>query len=248
MITFAIYNSKGGVGKTTSAVNLAHIASLQGFKTLLWDLDPQASATFYYKVKPRIKGGTLNLMKGKNDLDDAIKHTEYENLDILPADFSSRNLELIMDSLKHAKKQFAHLSKQFSKDYDFVFIDSPPGLSLISENIIAAADYVLLPLIPTTLSIRTYEQISDYFEKEGLKKSRIIPFFTLVDNRKNIHRDIMAGSAESDSRMMNTSIPYSSEVEKMGIHRAPLLSFSKATAAQAHLELWSEIRRRTSKS
>jgi len=241
MITFAIYNSKGGVGKTTSSVNLAHIAAKQGYKTLLWDLDPQASATFYYKIKPRLKGGTLKLIKGKNDLDDAIKHTEFENLDILPADFASRNLELIIDSLKNAKKQFAHLTKQFSKHYDFLFIDSPPGLSVISENIIGAADFILLPLIPTTLSIRTYQQISSYFEEEGLKKNRIIPFFTLVDNRKNIHKDIIAESAENDSRMLKTYIPYSSDVEKMGIHRAPLLSFSGSKAAKAHLELWKEI-------
>ena len=97
MKILATYNIKGGVGKTASAVNLAWMAARDGIPTLVWDLDPQAAATYYFRIKPKIKGGGRGLVSGKHALEDLIKGTDFEGLDLLPADFSYRHLDLLLD-------------------------------------------------------------------------------------------------------------------------------------------------------
>ena len=245
MISFGLYNSKGGVGKTAAAVNLAYIASRDGLKVLLWDLDPQASSTFYCRVRPKIKGGVEDIVRRSHSIEYYIKHTQYANLDILPSDFSTRKLDLILDGMKKPKKQLKKLSRGFSDRYDVVFIDSPPAFSLVSENIILASDYILVPMIPTTLSMRTYEQVLRYFEKREIPLSKIMPFFSLVDSRKKAHRQMVDEFALNRSSFLRSHIPYSSEVEKMGIHCAPILAYAPHhKASVAFEELWEEIRRR----
>ena len=93
---FATYNIKGGVGKTTAAVNLAYLAAADGHRTLLWDLDPQGAASFLFRVKPRVKGGGKALIRGTKALDDAIKGTDFDDLDLIPADFTYRNMDLLL--------------------------------------------------------------------------------------------------------------------------------------------------------
>ena len=100
MKIFATYNIKGGVGKTTAAVNLAYLSAADGYRTLLWDLDPQGAASFLFRIKPRVKGGGKALIRGRKALDDAIKGTDFENLDLLPADFTYRNMDLLLASSK----------------------------------------------------------------------------------------------------------------------------------------------------
>ena len=97
MKIYATYNIKGGVGKTTAAVNLAYLSAADGYRTLLWDLDPQGAASFLFRIKPRVKGGGKALIRGTKALDDAIKGTDFENLDLLPADFTYRNMDLLLD-------------------------------------------------------------------------------------------------------------------------------------------------------
>jgi cellulose biosynthesis protein BcsQ len=246
MITFGLYNSKGGVGKTAAAVNLAYLASREGLKTLLWDLDPQSASTFYYRIKPRIDGGAKSMMRSSKNLGHYIKKTQFEKLELLPSDFSTRKLDTILDAMKKPKKHLKKMIRNLPGKYDIVFMDSPPGFSLLSENIILAADYILFPMIPTTLSMRTYQQVIRYFEKMGLEFSRIIPFFALVDGRKKIHREIVAEYRNNQSLFLKSAIPYASEVEKMGARGAPLLSYSTGSkAAIAYRSLWSELKARS---
>ena len=101
MRIYATYNIKGGVGKTTTAVNLAHLAAAEtGLRTVLWDLDPQGAASFMFRVKPRVKGGGKALISGTRTLDDAVKGTDFDNLDLIPADFTYRNMDLLLDNAK----------------------------------------------------------------------------------------------------------------------------------------------------
>src|ERR1700678_838768 len=98
MRIYAAYNIKGGVGKTTTAVNLAHLSATGGHRTLLWDLDPQGAASFVFRIKPKVKGGGKALIRGKRPLDEAIKGTDFDNLDLIPADFTYRNMDLLLEA------------------------------------------------------------------------------------------------------------------------------------------------------
>ena len=100
MKVFATYNIKGGVGKTSAAVNLAYLAARDGQRTLLWDLDPQGAATFLFRIKSGVSGGAKALVRGRTGMDAPVKETDYENLDLLPADFSYRNMDLALDRAK----------------------------------------------------------------------------------------------------------------------------------------------------
>ena len=160
MKVIALYNIKGGVGKTAACVNLAYSCAKCGMKTLLWDLDSQGAASYYFNVKPEVKGGTKKLFKTKA-IDELVKETDIEFLDLLPADFSYRHMDLFLDGEKKPKKRMSEFLSRFEDDYDVLFLDCPPSFSLVSENIFNSADVMLVPIIPTTLSLRTYEQILD---------------------------------------------------------------------------------------
>lgn len=242
MITVALYNLKGGVGKTASCVNLAYLAAKDGFKTLLWDIDPQGSTTFYYKVKPKDAHGIKSLISKDANLESAILSTEYENLEIIGSDNAVKSFDIMMEEMKGQKNRLKGILKQLEKEYDFVFIDCPPGFSSLSENIFNAADVVLMPIIPTTLSIRTYNMVKDYFKEKELDSSKLMCFFTMADLRKNMHNEIME-QLYKDKKFFQNYIPYLSDVEKMGIHRQPIEEYARSSyAAKCYHDLWTEIK------
>ncbi|MET0067880.1 MAG: AAA family ATPase [Candidatus Thiodiazotropha sp.] len=245
MHILGVYNIKGGVGKTATAVNLAYLAASQGYRTLIWDLDPQAAATFYFRIKPKVKGSKKRLISGKVDLEEVVKATDFENLDMLPADFSYRNMDLQLEDAKKPTKQLLKLLRPLSYAYDYVFLDCPPSISLVSENIFRAAEGLLLPLIPTTLSLRTYEQLLDFLDGHRITGLELMPFFSMVDRRKRMHLDVMQNLQQADKELLETQIPYASDVEKMGIHRMPVQAFApNCPAARAYRALWADVQKR----
>jgi cellulose biosynthesis protein BcsQ len=242
----ATYNIKGGVGKTATAVNLAWLAAREGAPTLVWDLDPQGAASYYYRIKPKIKGGGKRLVQGKRDLDDFIRGTDYALLDLLPADFSYRNMDLFLDNAKNPVRQIHKLLRPFRKEYYYVFLDCPPSISLVSENIFEAASAILVPTIPTTLSLRTYDQIIKFFRQQALDTTKILPFFSMVDRRKELHRSIVDAPPKHMENLLQTAIPYDSNVERMGTYRTPLAEFAPhSRSAHCYEALWEEIKRQS---
>ena len=139
MKILATYNIKGGVGKTSTAVNIGHLAARDGLRVLLWDLDPQGAASFLLRVRPRVKGGGKALIKGRRELDAAIKGTDFDRLDLLPADFTYRNLDLILDSTKKPTERLDRLLRPLADEYDLIVLDCPPSISLLSESVLHAA-------------------------------------------------------------------------------------------------------------
>jgi len=239
----AIYNIKGGVGKTATAVNLSYLASLDGANTRVWDLDPQGAASYYFRIKAKVKGGGQKLVEGKRGLDDAIKGTDYESLDLLPADFSYRDMDFFVELTKKPGNHLSTLLKPLSEEYDYVFLDCPPSISTASESVFDAADVLLVPTIPTTLSLRTYKQIKKFFKQEHYDSMKILPFFAMVDMRKQMHRLIVEYPPSFMTCMLDSYIPYASEVERMGINRAPLGDFAAhSRAAICYKSMWDEIK------
>ena len=242
MKTLAFYNMKGGVGKTASVVNLSYLAAVSGAKTLIWDLDPQGSTTYYFRIRSEIKAGKKSLLKRGKHLGNDIKGTDYDNLDLLPADFSYRNLDVKWEKLKEPRSQLREITKRIGADYDFLFLDSPPNLTVVSENIFNAADYIFVPLIPTTLSVRTYEILMEFAKKKKYKPKNIFGFFSMVESRKKLHAETMAIITNRYPQFLSCRIPYLADIEKMGIHRQPVTATApKSTSSKAYRALWNEI-------
>jgi cellulose biosynthesis protein BcsQ len=232
------------VGKTSTAVNVAVLAARDGLRTLLWDLDPQGAATFLFRVKPRVRGGGRRLVRGHSDPVDAIRGTDHNGLDLLPADFSYRNMDLFLDG-RNATERLGKVVAPLADDYDLLVLDCPPSISLVSENVFQVADALLVPLIPTTLSVRTLEQLEQFIEEERLDHLLVLPFFSMVDRRKALHRDITATLSESNPGVLATQIPSATEVERMGVHREVVAVFAPASRiAKAYEALWRETAER----
>ena len=242
MKVFATYNIKGGVGKTSTAVNLAYLAAREGRRTLLWDLDPQAAATFLFRVRPRVKGGGHGLVTGRRPIEAALRATDFANLDLLPADFSYRNMDLELDDTKKRTRRLGQLLNGFAGDYDVVFLDCPPSISLMSENVLHAAETLLVPLIPATLSLRTFDQLTRFVADSQKPRPEVVAFFSMADRRKRLHRDVIEALPRDRTRVAETVIPALSIIEQMAERRAPVPAFAPASrAARCYEELWAEV-------
>ncbi len=243
MVTLALYNMKGGVGKTAGCVNLAYLAAEQGHRVLVWDLDPQGAATFYFQQDAKMKGGMKKLLNIGGELSNSIQSTEFDNLSIIPAEFANRQLDAVLDALKQSKKRFKQLLAQVEGMYDYLFIDCPPGMGALSESVFAAVDYVVLPTIPTTLSVRTYEMVHEFFDKNNLDVSRIRCYFSMVDIRKNLHNETLA-TYYRNKQFLKNYVPYLSTIEKMGTRLAPVAYFAPSSyAAQCFRDVWKELKK-----
>jgi cellulose biosynthesis protein BcsQ len=241
MRTLAIWSIKGGVGKTAAAVNIAHAASLGGTRTLLWDLDPQGAASFYLRVPAQLEGGTRVVVDHTTDLGWHARPTEFDNLSLLPADFSFRRLDLELDATKKPRKQIARRLEPLAPRFDLVILDCPPSVSLVSEAVVRAADAVLVPVIPSTLSMRTLEQIREFVTEHGRGRTTLLPFLSMVDQRKRMHLDLCE-SCLADPSFLRTVIPSASVVERMGLTRAPVAAtLPSQPVAKAFAELWEEV-------
>jgi chromosome partitioning protein len=238
----ALYSIKGGVGKTAACVNLAHLAAREKRPTLLCDLDPQGSATFYYRIQPKAKYDSRKFLKGGKRIDKAIRATDFKGLDLLPADLSYRNLDILLSGQKKSSSRLGRLLGGLQRRYACIFLDCPPNITLVSENIFHAADMILVPLIPTTLSIHTYRKLDRFFADSGLDRRRLRPFFSMVEPRKQMHRLSIREVMDAGTPLLRTFIPFSADVEKMGFYRQPLTHRHPASpAAAAFTKLWKEI-------
>ncbi len=242
MTTLALYSNKGGVGKTAAAVNLSYLAAQTGAKTLLCDLDPQSSATYYFRVKPKLRSGAMGFIKGGKQVYKSVKGTDYENLDLLPADFSLRNLDVSFNKLRRSKKRLRRILNPFKDEYDFIVLDCPVTISILAENILNAVDYTLVPMIPTTLSVRTYRQLLAFCKKNKYAVNRIYSFFSMVDRHKKMHKELMATVAGEFNGVLQSFIPYLAQIEKMGIYREPVaVSSPRCVASKSYQNLWRHV-------
>jgi chromosome partitioning protein len=164
MKILACYSNKGGVGKTATSVNLALSFAKAGYRTLLCDLDPQGASGYYFRVKPSKKLTNEKFFKNIENFASAIRGSDYDNLDILPANMTFRDFDVFLSRMKKPKSQLTKALENVNEDYDIIILDCPPNISSLSENVFRAADHIVIPVIPTTLSERTLEQLVTFFD------------------------------------------------------------------------------------
>ncbi|WP_354569417.1 ParA family protein [Glaciihabitans sp. UYNi722] len=240
MKVVAVYSIKGGVGKTTTAVNLAWEAS-QNLRVLLWDLDPQGAATYLLEVKPKLKGGVDSLVSGKTTATSVVRSTTYPQLDVLPADDSYRELDLVFDAAKKSTQRIEKVLDTIADDYDLVILDCPPGASLVAENAMRAADLVVVPLVPSPLSLRSLDQVTGIVA-ESARPAPILGFLSMVDRRKTVHRDAVERLHTDRREVIDIVIPSTVIIERMGTERAPVATYApSAEVSLAYGQLWKQI-------
>jgi chromosome partitioning protein len=249
--TIAVFSIKGGVGKTATSVNLAHCAAMAGKRTLLWDLDAQGAASFYYGIKPEIKGGLKEIVEDlqnpvkKRHLTEHIRNTEFDKLDVLPADFSFREFDVEAAASKQPMRFMERILAPLQDDYDYLIVDCPAGFTVATESLLHACDIVLIPTIPTVLSVRALDQLYKYIKDNFEKKPTVRAFFSMMDGRKRMHADIYEElCVKRKTIVMPIVIPYTSVVERMGVQMAPVTQFAASSrAGESYLQLWKAVKK-----
>lgn len=242
----AVYSLKGGVGKTSLAVNLAAESALQsGYRTLLWDLDPQAAASYILGQDDHANRADAGRANSIFTLDIAAKKltqpTQISGLDLLPADKSLRMLDRSLFELGK-KRRLLKLVDELSGKYDRIIIDCPPGLTELSEQVMQAADLILVPVIPSALSRRALNEVVAHLRAQKKGGAPLLPLFSMVDRRRRLHREGLAIEPEWPT------IPMASAVEQMAELRMPVRLFAaNSPAGAAFAALWSGIDRKRGK-
>jgi chromosome partitioning protein len=245
MKSIAVYNLKGGVGKTTTIVNLAYLASNAKHSTILWDWDPQAASTWYLNPDQATQPAkSIKLLKKGIPVGELELRTPYPRLSLIPADISLRKADAELNLSKNPRRLLTDLVRPLSENTRYLFHDCPPSLSPSVEYIVASADIVLVPVIPSPMSIRALEQVVAFFADKKHRPKNIVGFFNQVDMRRAIHKETIANPKAMPIPMLKTCIPYDSAAEKMSEHRMPLMAYAdKGRAHSSYNNLWREVKK-----
>lgn len=245
MRVIAFYSLKGGVGKTAAAFNIAYLASQSGLRTVLWDLDPQGASSWYLGGAKSVEARKLApLMKGKTPIGKHLCESQYPRLDFIPSHTSFRQFDVRLDDRSEDEPSFSDWLSALSEDTSLVILDCPPSMSNLAEEVLKVSDAVFVPVIPTWLSLNSWNQLASFVKDKKLKPKRLHPFYSMVDRRKNLHRTLVIQRKQHLANGLNALIPNNSLIEKMGEEGRPVEVMAPGSAAaDAYRRLWKEIQK-----
>jgi len=249
-----ITNQKGGVGKTTTAVNLGYFLAKDKFKTLIVDFDPQGNATSGLGVnKAKLKATMTEVLTGDAKFKDVIVETKHKNLSIAPTTPELANAEV---EIANARGKFAKLKnaiESVSAEYDYVIIDSPPSLSLLTVNGMIAANYLLLPVQTEFYALEGVVQLLDSMKlvKKAMNPSLKLlgVLATMYDKRTSLSVEVLAEVKRYfKDKVFNATIPRNVRVAEAPSHGVPVGNYDKfSKGAKAYKDLAREVEKRTGK-
>ncbi len=245
MYRVGVYHFKGGVGKTTSALNLAWLAAKAGNRTLLWDLDPQGAASWLLGIDD--SGPSMaELLEGQCTAANLLRPSAHPKLNLMPADLRQRHGDLLLArdelSRRQQRRQLRELTKPLGEEHALLLFDCPPTLSLTMENAFMAMDVLLVPLQPAPLSIRAFGQLKETLDRPRYRHLKILPFFTMLDRRRSLHMQLLREPPAALEGLLRTAIPCSADIERSFQERQVLAqSQPSSPAALAYKRLWNEL-------
>jgi chromosome partitioning protein len=253
--TIACANQKGGVGKTTTVVNLASLLALSGDRILLVDLDPQGNATSGLGIdRASLDRSSYDGIIDGMDLRDAIVRGSAEGVDVVPASISLAGAELELAGAAGRERRLRRLLEALAGDYDHIFIDCPPSLGLLTVNALTAADAVLIPLQceyyaleGLTQLLATIDLVRDHLNPRLAIDGVVL---TMADGRTNLSADVEAEARRHlDGTVYDTVIPRSVRLSEAPSHGRSIASYApESRGGQAYAALASEFRARNARS
>ena len=244
----AFSNQKGGVGKTTTCVNMSAYLANKGYKCLVVDLDPQGNATSGLGfAKSDVKTSVYNVMIDDTPIEDVVVKTQVDNLDILPSNIDLAGAEVELVYLKNREHILRNVLEKAKNSYDYITIDCPPSLGLLTINALAAADTVIIPIQSEYYALEGLSQLMNTIKlvvkhlNPSLKIEGVV--LTMNDNRAIISRQISAEIKKFfGKRVFETAIPRNIRLAEAPSHGVPImLHDTRCSGARAYLALTDEF-------
>lgn len=247
MKKIALYNIKGGVGKTTTTVNLACMLAKQGLSVLLWDMDPQGGSSYFFNQENKNDNTHERLFDRYITIYDVIHHTDTYQIDVISNDskFSDQfmNKASRITALNFLNDDLINITlDEVADDYDVCLIDCSPGRFQLHQNIFNAADLLLIPNIPAPLSVYCNNMLIEELQRKLTSKNKILSFYNMVQANKNLHKFYLNIRDENTTHILNNFIPFYSEIETISLNKMSIFHQLKEFKTNIYYEnLWLEI-------
>lgn len=237
----AIFSIKGGVGKTTTAVNLSWLLAHKEAPVYLIDLDPQSSC-MQMTCKQEIPMIPLSSWKklSRKEKRNSLLPLIQDRLLLCPGDQSFRKIESLLDTGQGGRNQFLDLFDLGQKDNGLVIFDCPPGLGRLAEALLRSVDMVIVPLNPTELSMKTMHQLYDFVQEKQIAQKLFVTFFNNVKIRRKAHARFISRPAMPAETRLSTYIPSLVSIEAMPEKQVPVVASARASKVKTAYELLSE--------
>ena len=251
-IVICVTNQKGGVGKTTTAVNLGYYLAKDKFRTLIVDFDPQGNATSGLGIdKTELEASMVDVMTGRVVPEGAILPTKHKRLDLIPTTPELANAEVELVNVKGKFTLLKNALARVANDYDYILIDSPPSLSLLTVNGMIASHYLLLPVQTEFYAL---EGVAQLLESMKLVKKAMNPnlqllgvLATMYDKRTSLSSQVYDEIKKYFKQLtFSTTIPRNVRVAEAPSHGVPVGTYDKfSKGAKAYKEFTKEVLERT---